>query len=225
MKHILIIEDDKKLNEGIRLALSNDQYEFRQCASCLEAKAALQKQDPDLILLDLNLPDGDGMELLKELRQKSQVPVIILTANNMEMDIVAGLECGANDYITKPFSLAVLRARVAVQLRDRREGKMGRIRIDDYDFNFESMEFRKNGSLIELSRTEQKLLRILCENRGATVPRSRLIDYVWAGDGAYVDEHALTVAVNRLREKLRDAAPGGKYIKTVYGIGYTWAVR
>ena len=151
--------------------------------------------------------------------------MIIITANNMEMNIVTGLESGANDYITKPFSLAVLRARVSVQLRDREEKESGRIRIGGYDFDFEKMIFKKDGIPVELSKTEQRLLRILCENAGATLTRSQLIDYVWAGDGQFVEEHALTVTVKRLRDKLDDTKTPPEYIRTVYGIGYTWAVK
>lgn len=223
MKHILIIEDDKKLNDGIRLALAREAYEFIQCHTLEEARGEVGEGEVDLILLDLNLPDGNGMDFLKEIRQGSQVPVIILTADNMEMDIVAGLENGANDYITKPFSLMVLRARAGVQLRERRG--QDRFCIDGYVFDFGKLEFKSGGESVELSRTEQKLLRILCENRGATVMRSRLIDYVWDGEGEYVDEHALTVTVKRLRDKLGDTGGASGYIRTVYGIGYTWAVK
>ena len=141
----------------------------------------------------------------------------------MELDIVTGLEAGANDYITKPFSLMVLRARAAVQLRDCTKTDSG-ISIDEFIFDFDKMLFSKNGQHIELSKTEQRLLRILVENRGAAFRRSYLIDTVWQGDTEYVDEHALTVAVKRLRDKLEDDSANPAYIKTIYGIGYMWAV-
>lgn len=222
---ILIVEDDKKLNDGIRLALKSNDYTFYQCQTLKEARKILKEQDLSLVLLDVNLPDGSGIEFTKEIRKRSLVPVILITVNNMELDIVTGLEAGANDYITKPFSLMVLRARVAVQLRNQEKGRINRIQIDQFDFDFEKMEFMKAGTLIELSKTEQKLLKLLCENRGATVKRSHLIDTVWQGDTEYVDEHALTVAVKRLRDKLEDDSGSPRYIKTVYGIGYTWAVK
>lgn len=222
---ILIVEDDKKLNEGIRLALKNHDYSFCQCQTLKEARKVLKKQEPALILLDVNLPDGNGVEFVKEIRRTSQVPVILLTVNNMELDIVTGLEAGANDYITKPFSLMVLRARVAVQLRNSGGISQGRIQIEDFSFDFEKMEFTRSGIPIELSKTEQRLLRLLCENKGATLKRSYLIDTVWQGDTEYVDEHALTVAVKRLRDKLEEDSGNPQYIKTVYGIGYTWAVK
>ncbi len=220
MKQILIVEDDKNLNNGIRLALRND-YVCVQAFSIQEAREEVANRQIDLILLDVNLPDGSGMDFLEEIRKMSQVPVIMLTVNKMEMDIVSGLESGANDYITKPFSLMVLRARVGVWLRG--AGNAGQIFCSgNYRFDFDKMEFRNGSDLIELSKTEQKLLRCLVENRGRSVSRSQLIDTVWQGDTEFVDEHALTVAVNRLRNKLGDDPGSPECIKTVYGIGYTW---
>lgn len=221
MKRILIVEDDKNLNDGIKLALRSE-YACGQAFTMEEAREAVKTQPPDLILLDVNLPDGNGMELLTEIRRTSQVPVILLTANKMEMDIVSGLELGANDYITKPFSLMVLRARVGVQLRDVKESD-GVFRSGDFYFNFNKMEFLNGDEVLELSRTEQKLLRCLIEQRGRNLTRSQLIDQVWQGDTEFVNEHALTVAVNRLRSKLGDGPEDPQCIKTVYGIGYTWA--
>ena len=162
---------------------------------------------------------------VREIRKNSQVPIILLTVNNMEVDIVTGLDAGANDYITKPFSLMVLRARVSVQLRNKDAVVKNSMEFDGFEFYFDKMEFFKNGELIELSKTEQKLLKVLCENRGKVVKREYLIDEVWQGDTEFVDAHALTVAVKRLRDKLEDDTQKPKYIKTVYGIGYTWAVN
>ena len=120
---LLIVEDDKKLNDGIRLALKDDAYFFYQCQTLQEAREILKKEDITLVLLDVNLPDGNGIDFVREIRKNSQVPIILLTVNNMEVDIVTGLEAGANDYITKPFSLMVLRARVSVQLRNKEAGR------------------------------------------------------------------------------------------------------
>jgi len=220
MKQILIVEDDKNLNNGIKIALRNE-YFCIQVFSIQSAREKLAEQQVDLILLDINLPDGNGMDFLAEIRKISQVPVIMLTVNKMEMDIVSGLESGANDYITKPFSLMVLRARVRVWLRG--AGVTGQIfRNGDYYFDFDKMEFRNGSDVFELSKTEQRLLRCLVENRGHSVGRSQLIDTVWQGDTEFVDEHALTVAVNRLRNKLGDNPNNPEFIKTVYGIGYAW---
>ncbi len=223
-QEILIIEDDEKLNNGIRLALKGEAYIFYQCRTLKDAREILKGKAVSLILLDINLPDGNGIDFVKEVRSFSQMPIILITVNNMELDIVTGLEAGANDYITKPFSLMVLRARVAVQLRQKEGSHTGRIRIDGFDFDFDRMEFYKDTQAVELSKTEQRLLRLLCENRGRTLKRNYLIDSVWQGETEYVDEHALTVAVKRLRDKLEADSKNPVYIKTVYGIGYTWAV-
>lgn len=224
MNQILIVEDDRKLNDGIVLALRNDRYTFIQCRTIADARKILEQEDISLLLLDVNLPDGNGIDFVREIREYSQVPILLITVNNMELDIVTGLEAGANDYITKPFSLMVLRARVSVWLRGK-SGQSERFRIGRFDFDFGKMEFYRDGRLVELSKTEQRLLRVLCENKGATVKRSDLIDKVWQGDGEYVDEHALTVTIKRLRDKLEEDSANPDYIKTVYGIGYTWAVN
>ena len=145
--------------------------------------------------------------------------MILLTANDLETDVVAGFELGADDYITKPFSLAILRARVEAQLR--RNRSQNRYDFGEYVFDFDSLTFEYKNQMIELSRTEQKLLRLLIENKGRTVRRELLMDRVWSNAGEFVDENTLSVAMKRLRDKL-DAA--GK-IKTVYGVGYAWAAE
>ena len=223
MNKIMIVEDDRKLNDGIVLALRENCNAFLQCRTLAETRNLLTQEEIALVLLDVNLPDGNGIDFVREVRAYSPVPMLLITVNNMELDIVTGLEAGANDYITKPFSLMVLRARVAVWLRAG-IGQPDRFSMGPFDFDFRKMEFRREGRLVELSRTEQRLLRVLCENQGATVKRSMLIDSVWQGDGEYVDEHALTVTIKRLRDKLEKDCANPDYIRTVYGIGYTWAV-
>jgi DNA-binding response OmpR family regulator len=143
----------------------------------------------------------------------------------LETDVFTGLELGADDYITKPFSLMILRARVNVQLRKLCTATQEKIFIDDFMFDFNKMQFFVKGNAIELSKTEQRLLRILLDNKGATVNRSTLIDKVWNGDTEYVDEHALTVSIKRLRDKLGENSSEPTYIKTIYRIGYSWAVK
>ena len=225
MQKILLIEDDITLGNGVRLALQNTSLQTTLCHTLTEAQNLLDHESFDLLILDINLPDGSGLDLLNEVRKTSIVPIILLTANDMEMDIVTGLESGADDYITKPFSLAVLRARVNAQLRRNIPKKPVCIEIDSFLFDFDRMEFRKDGQLIDLSKTEQKLLRILIENRGQTLPRATLVDRIWTDGAEYVDENALSVTVKRLRDKLEDTPSSPKYLKTVYGIGYTWAVK
>ena len=225
MQKILLIEDDITLGNGIRLALQNTFLQIILCHTLTEGRNVLDRESFDLLILDINLPDGSGLDLLNEVRKISAIPIILLTANDMEMDIVTGLESGADDYITKPFSLAVLRARVNTQLRRNISAKPSCTEIDCFQFDFDRMEFRKDGQLVELSKTEQKLLRVLVENRRQTVPRATLVDRIWTDSAEYVDENALSVTVKRLRDKLEDTPSTPKYLKTVYGIGYTWAVK
>lgn len=225
MQKILLLEDDTALGNGIRLALQSPSVQITLCRTLTQARSALAQSSFELLILDINLPDGSGLELLEQVRKTSDVPVILLTANDMEMDIVTGLESGADDYITKPFSLAILRARVNAHLRRGMSTKTSCIEIDRFQLDFDRMEFRKDGQLMELSKTEQKLLRILIENRGQTLSRGTLVDRVWTDGAEFVDENALSVTVKRLRDKLEDTPSSPRYLKTVYGIGYTWAVK
>lgn len=218
MHHIIIIEDDKALAEGLCRALGTEDISADACGTIGKARKLLKEKDYTLAILDVNLPDGSGFDFLKELKIRWGIKVIFLTANDMETDIVAGLEAGAEDYMTKPFSLAVLRARVNAQLRRlERKTPEQREQFRDYSFDFGRMEFYWRGEKIELSKTEQRLLRMFMENKGITLTREVLMDFVW-GQAEFVDENALSVCVKRLRDKLH----AGEYIKTVYGIGYVW---
>lgn len=219
MSRILLLEDDEALGRGICMALETPSCTVTHCSTCLQAINILQGMVFNLLILDINLPDGSGLELLRTLRQNgNSTPAILLTANDLELDEVTGLEAGADDYITKPFSLAVLRARVNAQLRRSVPVKQDRIELNGFILDFTRMEFSKEGTIIDLSKTEQRLLRLLVENRGRTLPRELLLEKVWDG-GEFVDENALSVAVRRLRGKLGNAP-----IRTVYGVGYTWEV-
>lgn len=216
-EHILIVEDDAALGQGLCLTL--EQYACTLAPTLAEGRALLQRVGWDLMILDINLPDGSGLDLLAQVRHTSRLPVLILTANDMELDEVRGLELGADDYVTKPFSLAVLRARVKNLLHNRRAGAETLYRQGSFVFDFARLEFCRNGQCIELSRTEQRLLRLLVENRGRVLTRAQLLDAVWDG-GEFVDENALSVAMRRLRAKLIDPP-----IRTVYGVGYQWECR
>lgn len=219
---ILIIEDDITLNKGIMLTLRQNDINIRQAFDLAEGREIFNKEKIDLILLDVNLPDGDGFSFCKELKERSTVPIIFLTACDTEVDIVMGLELGADDYITKPFSLMVLRARVMTALRRISNSLVNKKTIiDNLELDFEKMEFLKDGTQINLSKTEQKLLKILLTNKGQVLTREQLIDRVWSDGSEYVDENALTVTIKRLRQKIQGE---NKYIKTVYGIGYIFSV-
>ena len=222
MKQLLIVEDDQTLNEGLCRALQQDDRKIISCDCLKTARAQITLDTVDFVLLDINLPDGSGLELLKEIKkQKPALPVVLLTANDTDRDIVQGLETGADDYITKPFSLSVLRARVNTQLRKIEDGSgiTDKVFTDgSYSFNFEKMIFAHDGKQAELSKTEQKLLYYLTQNAPNTTTRNFLIDRLWSDGEEYVDENALSVTVKRLRDKLEL----GNKIRTVYGIGYAW---
>ncbi len=216
MTNIAIIEDDKGLNNGIVLALKQEEYRFYQYSALKEANNI---EDMDLVILDINLPDGNGFDFLRELRTHSDVPVIILTANDLETDEVMGLNLGADDYMTKPFSLMVLRARIE-KLLNKKKVVQKLWQFGNLELDFEHMRFLKAGICVELSKTEQRLLRLLVENHHITMKRETLLDRVWSDGAEYVDENALSVTVKRLRDKLEEK--DAKYIHTVYGIGYVW---
>ena len=219
MKHIFLLEDDETMGRGIAMALTGTDTSVTCRSTLTQARETLAEERFDLLILDANLPDGSGLDLLRQVRTNGDAtPVILLTANDLELDEVTGLEAGADDYITKPFSLAVLRARVNAQLRRSAPVQPQRLELDGFTFDFARLEFARDGVPIDLSKTEQRLLRLLVENRGRTLPRELLLERVWDG-GAFVDENALSVAVGRLRAKL-----GGAPIRTVYGVGYTWEV-
>ena len=213
MPDITIIEDDYALNNGIALALKRCDYTINQIH---RLKDFDRNKKTDIIILDINLPDGNGFDFLKKFRSYSDTPVIILTANDLETDEVTGLELGADDYIKKPFSLMVLRLRIEKILK--RKTVYHNYEDEKFSFDFEKMDFYVKNLPIELSKTEQKLLKILVSNVNQVVTRDILIDKIWSDGSEYVDENALSVTVNRLRKKLN----AEKTIQTVYGIGYKW---
>lgn len=221
MAHILIVEDDYGLSHGLALSLEGMGHKFTICKNLSSARSALATETFDLILLDIGLPDGSGLDLCQEIRKHASTPILFLTANDTEMDEVAGFEAGGDDYLTKPFSLAVLRARVASLLRRSAAAPVRLYRTGDLELDFDNMVFRKNEELLTLSKTEQKLLRLLIENRGHILSRAQLLERVWDG-GEFVDENSLSVAIRRLRAKLENNPKLPQHIETVYGIGYTW---
>ena len=226
MARIFLLEDDETLGRGIVMALTGPEASVACRSTLAQAREALAEENFDLLILDINLPDGSGLDLLRQMRAEGNVtPVILLTANDLELDEVTGLEAGADDYITKPFSLAVLRARVAARLRRGGGREEGTLTLGPFAFDFNRMDFRRDGAAVELSKTEQRLLRVLVENRGHAVPRATLVDRIWTDGAEFVEENALSVTVKRLRSKLEADPAKPDYLKTVYGIGYTWVVK
>lgn len=226
MEKILLLEDDTTLSRGVSMALSESTRTVILADCLAQAQKKLEENSFDLLILDINLPDGSGLDLLRWLRANGHsTPVILLTANDLEIDEVTGLEAGADDYITKPFSLAILRARVEAQLRRSNRPLSSKIEIGPFLFDFEKMNYRKDGIEVALSKTEQRLLRVLVENRGHVVSRASLVDRIWTDGAEFVEENALSVTMKRLRNKLEKDPSKPVYLKTVYGIGYTWTVQ
>lgn len=225
MTQILIVEDDKSLNQGIILALREEGRSLHPAYTLSQARQIWKKETIDLVILDINLPDGSGYGLLREIRQGSAVPVLMLTANDLEIDQVTGFSLGADDYITKPFSLMVLRARVERTLK-RMQGETISSDYTDarYHFRFQEMVFLADGEEVTLSKTDQKLLRLFTRHPGQILSRSRLAESIWTDGADYVDENALSVAVNRLRRKLEGKEKTCP-IQTVYGLGYVWGKK
>lgn len=219
---IMILEDDEDLAEGIRLSLCSDDLEFVLCKTIEEAEKQFSMEDFALLVLDISLPDGSGLKFCQEIRKTSKVPIALLTARGMEMDIVKGLECGADDYITKPFSLMVLRARIRALLRRRMPEKKAEYKDGIFSFSFDTMAFSKNGTVIDLSKTEQRILYLLVMHPGQTMTREQLLEWVWPEGTEYVEDNALSVGIRRLRDKLEDDPSKPCYIKTVYARGYLW---
>lgn len=221
-KTVMILEDDVDLAEGIELSLQSEELKFVICSTIAQAKSAIHKQKFDLLIFDINLPDGNGLDFCREIKQKLSSPIALLTAKDMELDIVKGLESGADDYITKPFSLMVLRARIRALLRRSTIRNEQEYKDSVFLFRFETMEFYKNGVSIPLSKTEQRVLYLLTSNPNVIITRERLLEWVWPEGTEYVEDNALSVAIRRLRDKLEDHSSSPQYIKTVYGKGYMW---
>ena len=224
MSKILIVEDDLALSAGLCFELDAGGYLTVPAYNCHKARQLLGDGKYDLVILDVNLPDGNGFDLCREIKAAMpKQPVIFLTANDLETDEINGFELGADDYITKPFNIQILKRRVEVALRRISETGMGR--KDCYDDGFLHMDFaaltaRRGGERLVITPNEYKLLRILTANAGNLVTRQILLERLWDCDGNYVDDHTLTVTMNRLRAKVEEE--GHSYIRTVRGMGYIW---
>ncbi|MBQ3584046.1 MAG: response regulator transcription factor [Lachnospiraceae bacterium] len=214
MNRILIIEDDSSLAQGIGIALQKEGYEVSYGNTLKKARQQLEEQDFQLLILDVNLPDGNGLSFCNAFKKEQKTPVLMLTARDTEQDEIAGLTAGADDYITKPFSIGVLRARVKVLLR--RTQSSGEHILGDCRFDFVKRIYLRGGKEIRLSKVEQRLLQLLVEHPGQTLTRDQIIMQVWDLEES-VDENTLSVAIGRLRNKI-----GGTWIQTIYGIGYRW---
>ena len=222
-KKILIVEDDRGLNQGITLALHAPEYRFYSAYNLKEARRIWKEERVSLIILDINLPDGDGYAIAKTIREKySDTIVIFLTANDRESDEIRGYELGAVDYITKPFSIHSLQRKVENVLRMMGHHVSMQDVFDDgrLFLNFAEQTAMLGGKPLTLSTLEFRMLNLFCQNRNRVLTRKQLLEKIWDCTENYVDEHTLTTTLSRIRGKIE--TDGRVYIKTVYGMGYKW---
>ncbi|GIP33396.1 response regulator transcription factor [Paenibacillus sp. J2TS4] len=222
MKTILILEDDDHLNRGIAFTFEKDGYHTVSASNIKEGKRRLEQHKTDLIILDLGLPDGNGMDWCKEIRTHSTIPIIMLTACDLETDEVSGLLAGADDYITKPFSLSVLRARVEALLRRTEVESRHVIRSGKYRLDTDLCKFFCEDEEIPISATEYRLLAFLLTNAGQVLSKEQILASLWDNEGHFVDENTLRVNISRLRAKLEEDLKSPRIIKTIHGMGYIW---
>ncbi len=230
METILVIEDDEGLSRGICFALDKEGYRVLVSKNLSQGDQQFHSNLVDLVLLDLNLPDGDGLEFCKEIRKASSLPIIILTARDLETDEVIGFESGADDYITKPFSLSVLKARISALLRrslvqkeEASQGKSQWISSGGIRLCKDNCKVYRDTEEIDLSATEYKLLKMFMEHKNQVLLKEQILEAVWDMEANFVDENTLPVNIRRLRKKLEDNPSQPILIKTVHGMGYLWS--
>lgn len=220
-KKIILIEDDENLRRGISFYLEQEDYEVFVNGGVKGALGLIQETSPDLIILDVTLPDGNGFELCREIRQVSTVPLFFLTAHDLESDILTGLSIGGDDYLTKPFSLAILKAKVALLFK-KQEDRTKKIVLQPFVLNLDSHRLFKNDVEIPLSTTEFRLINYLMKNAGIVLEKELLLEALWDDQGKFVDENVLSVNIRRIRLKIEADPKNPQYIETIRGIGYLW---
>ena len=226
-RRILLIEDEESISEPLERALGREGFDVAVAATAAEGRERFRDQDPDLVLLDVMLPDGDGRDVLREIRSTSRTPVVMLTARGEELERVLGLELGADDYVTKPFSAAELAARVRAVLRRGNapspvEGGAAVLETGDVRMDLARHEAQRGGEPLELTVKEYELLRMLLEHAGRVVKREQLIREVW-DTSWFGSTKTLDVHVSALRRKLGDDPAEPRYIHTVRGVGFRFA--
>ena len=220
MQKILVVEDDREMNQGISYVLEEEGYRTISAHTIAEGRDAYEKNGADLILLDVNLPDGEGFGFCRWIRERSKVPVLFLTARDLEEDALLGYEVGAEDYVTKPFSMKILLRKISVILK--RSGEEQGTVFDDGFLRLDLLRAKAevNGKACSVTPTEFRILKEFLDHRGQLLTYEVLLDRLWDGGNQFVDKHALAVNINRLRGKIEDAEH--KYISNVYGMGYQW---
>ena len=223
---ILLIEDEESISEPLAAALEREGYDVVRAATAQAGMEAFRSRSPDLVLLDVMLPDGDGRELLREIRKSSRVPVVMLTARGEELDRVIGLELGADDYVTKPFSAAELAARLRAVLRRTAAPPAAgpRIEVGEVRIDLDTRTVTRGGQPVELTVKEFDVLRMLLERAGKLVRREELMSEVWDTNW-FGSTKTLDVHMSALRKKLGDDPAAPRYIHTVRGMGFRFASR
>lgn len=219
--HIFVLEDDAAIALGLSYALKSEGYTVTVCGTVQEALATVEKQDFSLYILDLTLPDGNGYDVCRAVKAKGDYPVLFLTVFDDEVNVVMGLELGADDYISKPFRLKELLARIKSVLRRYKTGTPdGTVRLRNLEIHTNEAKVLKNGEELILTAMEYRLLLILLNNRGRVLSRTALLENIWDVDGDFVNDNTLTVYIKRLRDKIEDEPDNPSIIKTVRGMGY-----
>ncbi|NFJ21187.1 response regulator transcription factor [Clostridium botulinum] len=223
MRSILLVEDNMSLNRGIQFSLMKEGYNVIATDSIKESQQKLNKEKVDLIILDINLPDGNGFDYCLDIRKTSNIPIIFLTALDSEIDVVNGLDMGADDYITKPFRLRELISRVnAIIRRTSNDCDFNIIQSKDIVFYINEMKIEKHGKEIFLSKTELKLLQYFMKNYQKILSKEQIIESLWNIDGEFINENTVAVNIRRIREKIEEVPSKPEYIQTIRGIGYVW---
>ena len=226
MMKILIVEDDKSLINGLSFAIKKQGYELDIARTSAEADEIWENRKYALVILDVSLPDGSGFDICKNIRQTSKVPIIFLTAADEETDVIMGLDIGGDDYITKPFKLAVLMARINAILRRSSHFSEENTELNSNGITVELLKGKvyKDGKQIDLTTSEYKLLCLFMENPDIIFSAEHILSKLWDCNENYIDNNALTVYIRRLRAKIEDDPSKPKMIVTVRGMGYKWSV-
>lgn len=221
---ILIIEDDLSLINGLSFAIKKQGYELDVVRTVLETDAVFADGKYNLIILDVSLPDGSGFDICKKIRKISKVPIIFLTAADEETDIIMGLDIGGDDYITKPFKLAVLMSRINAILRRSNNFNQADTELNSNGITAKLLkgEIYKNGKKIDLTTGEYKLLCMFMENHNIVLSAEQILSKLWDCDENYIDNNTLTVYIRRLRTKIEDNPSEPKMIQTIRRMGYKW---
>lgn len=218
MRKILLIEDNETIVMGLKYSLEQEEFVVDTAPNIIVAKKKINNQEYDLYLLDISLPDGEGYEVCKLIKEKENKPVIFLTAKDEEKDIVQGLDMGADDYVTKPFRTRELISRIKSVLRRYGNEKTSKIECNGIIIDLDKMKVYKNDNEIILTSLEYKILMLLVSNKDILVTREQILDKIWDIAGNFVNDNTLTVYIKRIREKIDDK--DGKIIQTVRGTGY-----